>query len=135
MDCHRNPATWVVGSNAVEVITSGTTGTPAIEALTSMLSIAHHQLLRVSRYPKVTVAQTAIYSSYNAGPEVDVALTSIINDPNANEAMKSTAASQLRTRGADLDDATEQKVTAIVGASYGGAGYGGGYYRGEYMDH
>jgi hypothetical protein len=78
------------------------------------------------------VASTAIYSSYNAGPEVDTVLTQIISDPNANEQMKVAAASQLRSRGTDVDDATDKKINDIVGAG-GGYGYGG-YMREGYVD-
>jgi hypothetical protein len=84
------------------------------------------------RDPDPQVAQTAVYSSYNGGPEVDTALQQIMNDPSTNEQMKMAAAGQLRTRGTDLDDAMEKKVTALVGQT-GGYGYGG-YRRGEIYD-
>jgi hypothetical protein len=79
------------------------------------------------RDPDVSVAQTAIGSSYNGGPEVDRALTGIVNDPNANPELRATAAGQLRNRGAELDAATEQVVTKLAGpaAAYGGMSYGG----------
>ena len=61
------------------------------------------------------VAQTAIQRSYNGGPEVDQALTQIVNDPSAKDELKAAAANQLRGRGTDLDDATEQTVTKLAG--------------------
>lgn len=48
-----------------------------------------------------------------------------MNDGNASDQLKMAAAGQLRTRGTDLDPAMEEKVTALVGQSYGGYGYGG----------
>src|SRR5262249_19043750 len=84
------------------------------------------QLAQLMRDPDVSVAQSAISSSYNAGPEVDRALIGIVNDPNANAELRAAAAGQLRNRSADLDTATDRVVTELVGsaAEYGGRGYG-----------
>jgi len=92
---------------------------------------ASQQLAALMRDPDPGVAQTAISSSYNGGPEVDTTLTQIVNDPNANAGARSSAAMQLRNRGAELDPSTDAEVTKLAGA-YGGYGYGG--MRGEMMD-
>ncbi len=98
----------------------------AISGLASMDDPrASQQLAALMLDSDPQVAQTAVYSSYNGGPEVDTALQQILNDGRATDQMKMAAASQLRTRGTDLDDAMEKKVTALVGQSYGGYGYGG----------
>ena len=114
----------------------------AIGSLASMDDArASQQLARLMRDPDADVARTAIQSSYNGGAEVDTALTQIINDPGAKDDVKAIAASQLRVRGTDLDERSEQIVTKLAGAAgaYGGYGYGGygghGYYgRGEIYD-
>jgi hypothetical protein len=78
------------------------------------------------RDPDASVAQAAISSSYNAGPEVDATLIGIVNNPGANAEVRSTAASQLRNRSTQLDAATERAVTELAGPAggYGGASYG-----------
>jgi len=88
---------------------------------------ASQQLANLMRDPDVAVAQQAIHASYNGGPEVDQALIQIVNDAGAKPELRSTAAGQLRGRGADLDDATDKKVTELAGSrsAYGGYGYGG----------
>ena len=69
-----------------------------------------------------TVAQTAIYSSYNAGPEVDVALDLHSQRPERERVDEDhRRVTAPHPRHATLDDATEQKVTALVGAPYGGS--------------
>jgi HEAT repeat protein len=108
----------------------------AISGLSSMDDArASSQLAQLMRDQDPQIAQTAISSSYNAGPEVDQALMQIVNDPGAKADMKQLAANQLRGRGTDLDDATEQAVTKLAGPAnvYGGYGYGG-YYRGGYIE-
>jgi hypothetical protein len=89
---------------------------------------ASAQLAALMRDPDLSVAQTAINASYNGGPEVDQALTGIVNDPGASAELRAAAAGQLRNRGARLDAATEQVVTRFAGAAgeEGGARYGGG---------
>lgn len=74
-----------------------------------------------------TVAQTAISSTYNGGAEIDTALISLINNGAVSEALRLAAANQLRNRNADLDEATEKRVTALAGSAnmYGGYSYGG----------
>ena len=63
------------------------------------------------RDPDPQVAQTAIQSSYNGGPEVDQALTQIVNDPSAKDELKATAAEPAarprhRSRRRDREDAS-----------------------------
>jgi HEAT repeat protein len=91
---------------------------------------ASAQLAALMRDADPSVAQTAIGSSYNGGPEVDQALSSLVNDPSAQQNMRQMAANQLRSRGAEIDDNTEKRITELVGAAYGGAGYGGYTFRG-----
>jgi HEAT repeat protein len=93
---------------------------------------ATRQLASLMRDPDLDVARAAIASSYNGGPEVDQALLQIVNDPSASEELKASAAGQLRVRGTDLDDRTEQVVTKLAGpgSEFGGYGYGGYGYRG-----
>jgi HEAT repeat protein len=81
------------------------------------------------------VAQAAINSAYNGGDEVDQSLISLINATNSSAELRASAANQLRSRGADLDERTEKAVTELAGPPqiYGGYGYGGGY-GGRYMD-
>ncbi|MBA3821368.1 MAG: HEAT repeat domain-containing protein, partial [Deltaproteobacteria bacterium] len=108
----------------------------AINGLASMDDVrASQQLATLMRDPDPQVAQTAIQSAYNGGAEVDQALTRIVNDAGATPELKQQAAAQLRGRGSDLDDATEQAVTALAGArqDFGGYGYGG-YGYGGYME-
>jgi HEAT repeat protein len=88
------------------------------------------QLAQLMRDPEPSVARTAIYSSYNGGPEVDQALSSVVNDPNAAPDLRNAAASQLRARQVELDSSTERNVAQLVGAA-GGYGYGGRYEMGE----
>ena len=78
---------------------------------------ASQQLATLMRDADPQVAQMAISSSYNGGPEVDTTLTQIVNDPSATAELKAAAAGQLRNRGTDLDDATEQMVTKLAGAA------------------
>jgi HEAT repeat protein len=102
----------------------------AIQGLASMDDArASQQLARLMRDSDPEVARAAIQSSYNGGAEVDQSLTQILNDPNAKDELKAAAASQLRSRGTDLDERTEQLVTKLAGPAgeYGGYGYGGGY--------
>lgn len=92
---------------------------------------ASQQLARLMRDSDPEVARAAINSSYNGGAEVDQSLTQLVSDPNAKDDLKTAAALQLRSRGADLDERTEQLVTKLAGPAggYGGYGYGGyGYY-------
>jgi HEAT repeat protein len=101
----------------------------AINGLASMDDArAGAQLAAMMRDGDESVAQTAIQMSYNGGPEVDQALTQLVDDPNANQQLRTMAAQQLRGRGADLDDATEKSVAELAGPAsmYGGYGYGGG---------
>jgi HEAT repeat protein len=90
---------------------------------------ASRQLASLMRDSNIDVARTAIASSYNGGPEVDQTLTQILNDPSAQDDLKTAAASQLRVRGTDLDDRTEQLVTKLAGPASGYGGYGYGNYR------
>jgi len=83
------------------------------------------ELAQLMRDRDPQVARMAINASYNAGPEVDQVLVQIVRDPSAAEELKLVAAGQLRGRGADLDGATEQVITRLVGPAYGGAGYAG----------
>ena len=64
----------------------------------------------------------------HCGPEVDQNLEQIVNDPASNPQLRAAAASQLRTRGTELDPNTDKTVTELAGsaAQYGGYGYGGG---------
>ena len=95
---------------------------------------AGQQLANLMRDPDPSVAMTAISSSYNAGPEVDSTLTSIVNDTSAAEGTRMQAAMQLRNRGTELDPGTNAAVTKLAGEMYGGAGYGGGFRGGEYLE-
>jgi HEAT repeat protein len=100
----------------------------AIQGLASMDDAkASEQLATLIRDRDPDVARAAIVSSYNAGSEVDRALTQMIDDPSVSDELKSHAATQLRSRGVDLDDRTEQVVARLVGSeeAYGGDGYGG----------
>ena len=51
----------------------------------------------------------------------------VLDDPSVKDDLKSYAAGQLRSRGVDLDERTEQMVTKLVGTAdqYGGYSYGG----------
>jgi HEAT repeat protein len=88
---------------------------------------ASAQIATMMRDPDPSVAQMAVSMSYNGGPEVDQALTQIVDDPSAEANLRQIAANQLRGRGAELDDATEKQVAALAGPArmYGGYGYGG----------
>lgn len=88
---------------------------------------ANQQIASLIRDSDPQISTMAINAAYNGGPEVDQALTSIVNDPNAKAEARNAAAYQLRNRGSDLDDATEQKVTELAGPAYGGYGYAGYY--------
>jgi HEAT repeat protein len=84
--------------------------------------------------PDEAVAQSAISSSFGGGAEVDAALVRMLS-AGSSQGLRLAAASQLRNRGTDLDEATEKRVTELAGPSemYGGYGYGGGnYYRYRY---
>ncbi|HMG52082.1 MAG TPA: HEAT repeat domain-containing protein, partial [Kofleriaceae bacterium] len=82
------------------------------------------QLAQMMRDPDPSVAESAIGSSYNGGPEVDRALIGLVNDAGSNPEIRQFAARALRNRGADLDPATEQALIQLTGAAGGGAGYG-----------
>jgi HEAT repeat protein len=86
---------------------------------------AAQQLASLMRDPEPRIALQAIQSSYNAGPEVDRVLVQIVNDPQAKVELRHSAAHQLRNRGSELDDVTEQRISEISGPAYGGHGYGG----------
>ncbi|MBA2544214.1 MAG: hypothetical protein H0V17_31510, partial [Deltaproteobacteria bacterium] len=53
--------------------------------------------------------------------------------PSVKDELRMSAAGQLRGRGTDLDDATEERVTKLAGprGAYGGYGYGGYMHMGE----
>ena len=100
-----------------------------IAALGGLASIddpkASAQIAALMRDPDPNVANAAIAAAEHAGAEADRALTAIVNDPAAAADLRVSAAGQLRSRGAMLDDPTEQTVTSMVGTGYGGLGYGG----------
>ncbi len=102
-----------------------------IAAITGLASMddprAGQQLARLMRDQDPMVAQAAIGSAYNGGPEVDQTLIGLLNDPSTKDELRGVIAMQLRGRGTDLDDATEDKVTKLAGprGAYGGYGYGG----------
>jgi HEAT repeat protein len=79
-----------------------------------------------------SVAQSAIYASYNGGEEVDKAMLDVLRDTGASQSIKYAAASQLRSRGTDMDATTQATVDKLLGpdAGYGGYAYGGSYNRG-----
>ena len=65
----------------------------AISGLASMDDArASQQLANLMRDSDPQVAQTAILSAHNGGPEVDQALTQIVNDTNARPEMRQAAA-------------------------------------------
>ena len=107
-----------------------------IAAITGLASMddprAGQTLAKLMRDSDPLVAQAAIGSAYNGGPEVDQTLVSILNDPSTKDEMKNVVAMQLRGRGSELDDATETQVTKLAGprGAYGGYGYAGEYYGG-----
>ena len=76
------------------------------------------------------------------GRPIDVTGTSVLTRGDSDfwtsveQNLRLQAANQLRSRGAELDAATEAAVTALAGSPemYGGAGYGGRYYRGMDVD-
>jgi HEAT repeat protein len=107
--------------------------TAAAQALASSGdSRAEAALARLITDSDVNVAQTAIYASYNGGEEVDRALRTLLANASADQSLRVAAASQLRSRGADMDDATEKAVEKLLGSpdmGYGGYGYG------RYIDH
>ena len=80
------------------------------------------------------IAQVAISASYSGGEEVDGALIRMLNNASAAQSLRLAAANQLRSRGTDLDEATEKRVTELAGPTemYGGYGYGGYPYRYRY---
>jgi HEAT repeat protein len=97
----------------------------AINGLTSLDDPrASAQLVQMMRDPDPSVAQTAIGSSYNGGPEVDHALVAIVNDPSSNGDIRQFAARALRNRGTEVDPATDRVLTELSGPATGGAGYG-----------
>jgi HEAT repeat protein len=81
------------------------------------------QIAVLIRDPDPRIAQAAVQAAQHGGPEIDQALTRIVNDPRAAPELRSAAAGQLRGRGTDLDDATEQVVTQLAGPAYGGGMY------------
>ncbi len=113
--------------------TQGGKAADRIAALGALASIddqdASEQIARLMRDSDTSVARVAISSAYSGGAEIDRALLSIVNDSGADDALRRAAAGQLRGRGTDLDDSTEQVVTKLAGPApeYGGYGYGGGY--------
>jgi HEAT repeat protein len=97
----------------------------ALSALTTLDDErATAQIAQMMRDPDPHVAQAAMRSSSGGGPEADRTLAAIMNDPGSNLDLRRYAASQLRRRGAELDPATAQSVTQLLGAAAGGAGYG-----------
>jgi HEAT repeat protein len=101
-----------------------------VAAISSLSSFddpkAGAQLAQLMRDPDPTVAQAAIGSSYNAGPEVDATLIGIVNNPGTPAEVRATAAGQLRNRSTQLDPTTERVVTELAGPAggYGGDTYG-----------
>src|SRR5439155_22558047 len=87
---------------------------------------ASQQLAQLMRDSDLQVAQSAIGSSYNGGPEVDTTLSQIVNDPSTDANLRAMAANQLRARGSELDATTEAAVIKLAGPQeqYGGGGYG-----------
>jgi HEAT repeat protein len=77
-----------------------------------------------------SVAQAAIYASYNGGDEVDSALVAVAFDGARAEYLRTAAMYQLRERGVDLTPDQEKTMTDMIGEEpvYGGYGYGAGYY-------
>jgi HEAT repeat protein len=97
----------------------------AIGALSSLDDArAGTQLAQLMHDPDPHVAQAAVRSSSDAGPEVERTLTAIVNDPAGNPDLRRIAAHQLRRRGSQLDPATEQSVSRLAGPAGGGASYG-----------
>jgi len=124
-----------VGSDRAQqaILDASQNGKPEdkIAAITGLASMddprAGQQLAKLMRDPDPLVAQAAIGSAYNGGPEVDTTLISLLNDPSTKDDLRNVIAMQLRGRGTELDDATEDKVTKLAGprGEYGGYGYGG----------
>jgi HEAT repeat protein len=83
-----------------------------------------------------SVATSAIYASYNGGEEIDHALANVLNDTGASQNVRYAAASQLRSRGSEMDANTQAAIEKLLGpdAGYGGYAYGG-YYGNRYMDY
>ena len=93
---------------------------------------ASQQLARLMRDADPTVAQTAINSSYNGGPEVDQ--RSRRSSTTGSAPAPRQPRRQLRHRGTDLDDAPSSRHQARRPRRYGGYGYGGYYPPGEDID-
>lgn len=97
----------------------------AIEGLASLEDPrATAQLAQLIHDPDPEVVRAAIVAAEHGGAEADRALTAIVNDPAATAELKTTAATQLRNRGAMLDDTTDRNVTGMLGPEYGGMSYG-----------
>ncbi len=77
------------------------------------------------------VATAAIYASGNGGDEVDQALLRAFRAAPDGDPRRYAAATQLRQRAVDVDDATGRALDELIGAEYGGYGYGGRAYDGE----
>ena len=96
---------------------------------------ASQQLASLMRDQDPKIAAAAVGAAYNGGPEVDQALQSVVNNANADAEVRSSAAYQLRSRGTDVDAATEKVMTGLVGEEQS-AGYGGGMggYGRDYLE-
>lgn len=99
----------------------------AIGGLSNGDARSTQQLITLMRDRELGVAAAAITAAHSGGPEVDQALTQIVNDGDVAAELKQAAARTLRARGGELDPATEQVVTKLAGSreAYGGYGYGG----------
>src|SRR5206468_7108232 len=85
------------------IVTGVQTCALPISAISGLSSIddakASQQLASMMRDPDVSVAQTAISSSYNGGPEVDTTLSQIVNDPNAAEIGRASCRERVEVGG------------------------------------
>ena len=85
-------------------------------------------LVDALRSGESSLIQSALYSVYNAGPEVDEALRELAEDTDVEEYMRQQAVSTLITRGAEVDEALKKEM-GVGGATYGfGLGGHGPYW-------
>ncbi|HVV84331.1 MAG TPA: HEAT repeat domain-containing protein [Kofleriaceae bacterium] len=75
------------------------------------------------------IAAAAIYASGAGGDDVDQALLRAFRSAPDGDQRRYAAATQIRQRGIDVDDATDKELDGLLGSDYGGSAYGGYGYR------
>lgn len=95
-------------------------GLAAVDDPRAMASMAR---LIEDRDPEVAAA--AIYAAGNGGDDVDRALLRTFAAASDGDPRRYAAATQLRQRAVEVDEATARALDLLVGPAYGGGGYGG----------